>query len=136
MLEPLSGYLALAHQQWVEPGRFADAYNFGPVASGCLTVRQIVELAIQAWGEGAWHAQGDDGATGTCAQRFHEATFLKLDVTKAYALLNWVPRLSVQDAIEQTVAWYRYRQDQGPGTGLKQVTLDQIHRFEGHGREA
>jgi len=36
----------------------------------------------------------------------HEANYLKLDISKAMALLNWVPKLSIEESLTRTVEWY------------------------------
>jgi len=106
VLEPLSGYLHLALRQWDEQARFADAYNFGPASAGHLTVREVVERAIAAWGSGSWQNTGPAHA----GSAVHEATFLKLDVTKAAVLLGWHPVLAADDAIRRSVRWYAEHQ--------------------------
>jgi CDP-glucose 4,6-dehydratase len=37
----------------------------------------------------------------------HEATMLNLDVTKAYVMLQWESKWSMQEALEKTVDWYK-----------------------------
>jgi CDP-glucose 4,6-dehydratase len=109
VLEPLSGYLTLAARQW-EPGgaaELADAFNFGPTSAANVTVRQIVERAVAGWGSGKWHTPETAGAAPASA--VHEATFLKLDITKAMNVLKWKPAWSVEQAVDQTVSWYRAR---------------------------
>ena len=107
VIEPLSGYLLLAARQWDEPTEFADAFNFGPTSSGNITVREIVERVLHGWGQGAWHSP--PSKTATAARDPHEANFLKLDITKATTLLGWRPAWTVEQAVEQTVGWYRRR---------------------------
>src|SRR4029077_12773729 len=51
VLEPLSGYLTLARKLW-ERSAPADAYNFGPGNSETASVRDVVELARQNYGQG------------------------------------------------------------------------------------
>ena len=38
---------------------------------------------------------------------FHEANFLKLDCSKAHALLNWKDVWDSDTAFEKTVKWYK-----------------------------
>lgn len=101
VLEPLSGYLWLAARQWLRPGSFEGAWNFGPTGAGNVDVRQIVEQVVAAWGEGSWLAPESD------RNALHEASFLKLDITKASSLLGWSPVCTVPEAVSDTVAWYR-----------------------------
>ena len=102
VLEPLGGYLLLAQRQWEEPEQFAQGWNFGPHPSGSVTVREVVEIALKSWGEGTWLDKSDRAQP-------HEAHTLKLDITKASTLMDWEPVMSVQEAVTQTVGWYRHR---------------------------
>jgi CDP-glucose 4,6-dehydratase len=106
VLEPLHGYLLLARLQWKQPVELGDAFNFGPTVSGNLCVREIVERVIHGWGSGEWKGPNETVAS---KGRLHEATFLKLDVTKAATMLGWRPIWSADEAVSRTVEWYRRR---------------------------
>lgn len=99
VLEPLSGYLTLCerlHRR--EP--VADAFNFGPADGDARPVRHIADRLCALWGEGA--------AWRTDAQpQPHEATYLKLDISKARAGLGWVPVWDLETALSRVVEWYR-----------------------------
>jgi CDP-glucose 4,6-dehydratase len=100
VLEPLHGYLMLGASLGDQPHLFSKAYNFGPLPSGHVSVKTLVESAISAWGSGSWV---DASAPGP----HHEASLLKLDIQRAYQELSWKPKLSVDQAVQWTVAWYR-----------------------------
>ena len=60
-----------------------------------MTVQEIVERVIGAWGGGKWHtpaaaggAASSTATSGGHGTAHHEATFLKLDIAKAATLLN------------------------------------------------
>lgn len=98
VLEPLSGYLTLAQRLSEEGQKFAEAFNFGPLPEDSRSVLWIVEKLAKLWGQkAAWKVD-----TGTHP---HEASHLKLDITKAVHQLGWRPRLSLHEALEMTVAW-------------------------------
>ena len=99
VLEPLRAYLTLARKLWDQP-QLADAYNFGPQTSEAATVGEVVRLAQQRFGHGQVNFAQQ-------APNLHEARLLSLDVSKAAAMLNISPRLSLQQSIEMTVDWYR-----------------------------
>ena len=123
VLEPLSGYLALAARQLVEPAAFADGFNFGPLPAGNLTVGAVAELVVKAWGGGRWQA-------GIAARdAWHEASFLKLDITKATTLLNWSPAYTAPEAVAETVRWYKLRHDQGTRFDALATCRDQIRAY-------
>jgi len=102
VLDPLAGYLLLAEKLFDGQRRFEGAWNFGPPAAGALPVGALsADLVVGAWGDGArWEAV-------TQARAPHEEACLMLDSAKARRLLGWRPRLSTQEAVEWTVAWYR-----------------------------
>ncbi|MES1180143.1 MAG: CDP-glucose 4,6-dehydratase [Hyphomicrobium sp.] len=121
VLEPLSGYLELAAALLGSRGRdFAEAWNFGPREEDCVSVRAVIETYAAHWGPGLrWHTSGN--------RHPHEAGFLKVDASKARTLLNWRPRLAINQAIEWTADWYkRYRDGEDPAL----LTIGQIRKFE------
>ena len=56
-----------------------------------------------------------------------EANYLKLDVSRAKANLEWQPILPLSSALEWIVEWYHAFQ---AGDDLRQLTLAQIARYE------
>ena len=101
VLEPTSGYLWLASRLLAEAHDFEGAWNFGPLASGHLTVAEVVEAFLGEWGDGSWNRPAP-GVPGV-----HEARFLKLDISKAVDLLGWRPVWTAPCAIKSTAQWYR-----------------------------
>lgn len=100
VLESLSGYLWLAVKLWHDPESYSEAWNFGPVADDWHSVRDLTNMVIAAWGNGAWVDASDPTAP-------HEAGLLRLSIDKAQASLGWLPAWRLQTAVEQTVAWYK-----------------------------
>ncbi len=100
VLEPLSGYLLLA-QHLIEHGQaYAEGWNFGPNDDDARPVSRIAELLCDAWGDGArWEFTGESGP--------HEATFLKLDISKAKARLGWNPRWPLPRALKAIIGWHQ-----------------------------
>lgn len=130
VLEPLSGYLWLGCKMWQEPATYAQAWNFGPTSAGNVTVRDIVQSVIREWGTGTWN----DVSTSQ-RNALHEATFLKLDCTKASTLLGWTPVYSVQESVAQTIEWYRRQHIEGAGFSAYEFTLRQIDSYTNKARE-
>ena len=104
VLEPLAGYLVLGAKLLAEPGKFAQAYNFGPYAVDALPVLKMVELAIECWQKGEYEILRLDNQP-------HEAGLLKLDISKANIELNWRPRMDARTAIKKTIDWYKKFQE-------------------------
>ncbi|GHT02742.1 CDP-glucose 4,6-dehydratase [Planctomycetales bacterium] len=110
ILDCLSGYLTLAKMQYENPS-LAGNYNFGPSADSCVTTENIVRLLGEQWGDGAtYRIQPSGGA--------HEANCLKLDISKAEAVLGWRPRWNVKTAIEKVVEWEKFCPENGDAVGI------------------
>jgi CDP-glucose 4,6-dehydratase len=100
VLEPLSGYLLLA-QRLIENGPdFAEAWNFGPAEADARPVEWMVQRMCALWGEGATY-RVDHG------EHPHEATYLKLDCSKARSLLGWQPKWHLEQALKNIISWTR-----------------------------
>jgi CDP-glucose 4,6-dehydratase len=119
VLEPLAGYLNLAHSLWQRPV-LADSYNFGPDISDAVTVRELVELARLAYRAGA--ARYGDGTEGP-----HESAWLTLDISKAKAMLGVTPTLTLTQAVNWTIAWYRAQEQ---GADARELCHADISDFE------
>lgn len=120
VLEPLCGYLLLAQRLWTDPFGAADAWNFGPAAEDAQPVHVVADYICRAWGNGArW--------THACAQHPHEAWSLAVDAAKARARLGWSPRLTLPEALEWTVQWYKH---QSAGQPAGPLMLRDIEAYE------
>jgi CDP-glucose 4,6-dehydratase len=101
VLEPLSGYLALAGSMLAEPSaRWSTGWNFGPAAGDDIPVQSLAEIFIDAWGSGSWIDAHDPRAP-------IETHVLRLAIGKATAQLPWRPRLTGREAIRRTAEWFR-----------------------------
>jgi CDP-glucose 4,6-dehydratase len=119
VLEPLAGYLTLAQRLW-ERSAPAEAYNFGPAADAAVPVGDAIELARRALGQGQVHyGDGNDGP--------YESPWLALDATKAQSLLGVAPVLSLAQAVDWTMAWYR---SHAQGSDARQLCLADMVQFE------
>jgi CDP-glucose 4,6-dehydratase len=119
VLDPLAGYLVLAEQLWKNAG-LAGAYNFGPPSEEVSTVRDVIELARTAYGNGAVHY--GDGTEGP-----HEAGWLALEIAKARHTLGYQSRLSLTEAIQRTMTWYR---SQYSGSDARELCENDIAIYE------
>lgn len=120
VLEPLSGYLSLAERLYQQGAAYAEGFNFGPHDSDARPVAWIIERLCQDWGDGAaWQLDG--------ALQPHEATYLKLDCSKARARLDWHPRWHLGQTIAKIVAWH---QAHLAGADMRALTLAQIDSYQ------
>ncbi len=101
VLEPLSGYIALAEHLGTssDPMHLSTSFNFGPHLDANRSVRELVEQSLLHW-PGSWVDQSDCNSP-------HEASLLNLVIDKAHHQLGWSPRWSFNTTIERTVRWYR-----------------------------
>lgn len=99
VLDPLAGYLKLAECLWKNPA-LAGPYNFGPATHELATVRDVVESARAAYGEG--DVIYDEDRAGP-----HEAGLLTLEIAKARALLGFTPRWTFEESVVRSMQWYR-----------------------------
>ncbi|MCF6775560.1 CDP-glucose 4,6-dehydratase [Thiotrichales bacterium 19X7-9] len=120
VLEPLSGYLLLAEKLWHKPVEYASSWNFGPCDDDVKPVEYLVDYLATHWNKPCqWHI--DESAQP------HEANYLKLDISKARAYLNWQPRWTINKALDQIIKWYlAYTCDDD----ILALTLAQINSFE------
>jgi CDP-glucose 4,6-dehydratase len=101
VLEPLSGYLTLAAAMLTKPDpKWCEGWNFGPVSGTELTVEELADAFVKAWGSGAWADQSTPGQP-------HEATILRLSIEKAGQELGWRPRWTCDEMVARTAQWYR-----------------------------
>jgi len=119
VLEPLSGYLVLAQKLYESPEDYAEGWNFGPKDEGAKPVDWILDKMVKNWqGEASW--QLDDNTHP------HEAGFLKLDISKAKAKLNWQPIWSLDNTLEKIIQWHQAwlaKQD------MQQACLNEIKQY-------
>lgn len=120
VLEPLRGYLTLAERLYGDGMVFAEAFNFGPRSDDTQPVEWIVHKLAALWGEGAtWLVDAGDHP--------HEATLLKLDISKAAHRLDWRPELDLERALGLTVDWAHGLMR---GDNLRTLTLSQINSYQ------
>ncbi len=119
VLEPLFVYLTIAMEQ-AHDKKYADYYNIGPRDEDCLNTGVLADTFVKYWGDNAkWIKQSEANAP-------HEASFLKLDCSKARDTFNWSPVWHVDDAIRETTLWYKAWHE---GQEMKAYTANQIRQF-------
>jgi len=120
VLEPVSGYLWLGALLHRYPSEYVGAWNLGPHHDPAITVEQLVQMFLDCWGRGTYEIYQEDA--------LHEAGVLRLDTSKANALMAWRPVYSIYDAVRQTAAWYQdfYAND---AVRAFDVTMSQINEY-------
>lgn len=126
VIDLLFGYVILVERLLQRQSRFADCWNFAPPVTCFGSVLDVVRLAAAAWG---------DGTKWEIDERSHlpETGRLALDATKAMTLLNWQPERTLDQAVQETISWYR---DVKAGADPLEVTLLQLDKalkyYRGH----
>jgi CDP-glucose 4,6-dehydratase len=100
VLEPLGGYLLLAAKMLSEPGKYSEAWNFGPGQDKIHTVSALVDEIVKQWGLGSWKKSETENNK-------HEAGLLSLDISKSRSKLKWNPVLSFEESVKMTIDWYK-----------------------------
>ena len=97
VLEPLLAYVMIAKKQY-EDFSYAGYYNVGPDDCDCVTTGQLMDLFVNAYGDGVtWVTHQQDGP--------HEANFLKLDCTKLKQTFGWTPKTHIGEALGLVARW-------------------------------
>lgn len=119
VLEPIAGYLVLAENLYLNGDDFAEGWNFGPKDEGCKPVNWILEKMVKFWGNNAsWDLDKMNNP--------HEASFLKLDCSKAANRLKWQPKWDLQESLEMIVNWH---QNYLKGNNMKKECLKEIKKY-------
>jgi CDP-glucose 4,6-dehydratase len=124
VLEPLSGYLAIASDLWNEGNLNGESYNFGPPAQNNITVMELLKKLGKSWNLD----DSEDLYIQTGELKFHEAGLLQLNCDKALYDFKWQPTLDIQELIEFTGDWYyNYYHNQ---EDVVDFTTNQIFSYE------
>ena len=119
VLEPLSGYLVLAQELFLNGDNFAEGWNFGPKEEDCKPVSWILDKMVTYWGNNAsWILDKNNNP--------HEAGFLKLDCSKASNRLKWNPKWNLQFTLKSIVDWHQLYSN---GGDLKKQCLKEINTY-------
>ena len=120
VLEPVIGYLSLGMHIEKQPTAFGKAYNFGPNSEDALLVEEMVKAAIVSWGSGEYLIKNGSNQP-------HEASLLKLDISKAKSDLNWRPKMNAPETVKFTLDWYKIFNTNKDY--ISEFTLNQIKTF-------
>ena len=119
VLESLNGYLLLAEHLFNKGHSFSEAWNFGPRDEDARSVEWIMNEMSLRWGEDAsWINDGNDNP--------HEATYLKLDISKANTRLGWAPKWNLDQALSRIVSWHKGWLGEKPA---RELCIEQIQGF-------
>ena len=102
VLEPISGMLWLSTKMYQGEKSMDEAWNLGPDNSNkFFSVKDIVELILSRW-----KCKSGIKIINNMDEPF-ESKILQIDPSKANDILEWKNVYSVEEAITETVSWYK-----------------------------
>lgn len=119
VLEPLSGYLLLASELYKGSNKYSGGWNFGPLEKNNFSVKELIEEFIKVIGKGNYETEKDN-------ELLHEASLLKLDISKAMNLLEWSPVLNFDETVKLTVEGYLVESEK------KSLYLNRVGQIENY----
>ena len=99
VLEPLFGYLLLAQKLYQAPENYAEGWNFGPNDEDVKPVGWILDEMVSQWPGAKWELDQD--------KQPHEASYLKLDISKAKSQLGWHPIWRLERTLGKIIQWHQ-----------------------------
>jgi len=99
VLEPLSGYLNLAQELYLQGKAFSGGWNFGPEDMSNYSVQELIDKMQELDARGGYTIPEN-------TEKLHEANLLKLDISKASNYLKWKPVLSFNETVAFTLDGY------------------------------
>lgn len=121
VLEPLSGYLLLAHKMMNKKinNNWLPIWNFGPENKDYKKVFYVAKKFLNEFNKKNFIKVNH-------GRRFLESKYLSININKAAQELKWKPRLSLEQSIQFTADWYKsyfaYKD-------LVNKTSEQIYQF-------
>lgn len=100
VFEPLTGYLELSRRLYNADMSAVGAWNFGPDKESHVSVKSILQKAIDITGIGAYNIVKDESKI--------ETGILRLDNNKVKRELSWHPKMTVDQTLRLTLSWYDY----------------------------
>ena len=119
VFEPLTGYLILCQELYKDPKKYNGAWNFGPNDLDILSVQSLVNVIQE-------NSTDKAKVEFSKTKMSHESELLRLDSSKSKNLLKWKDRWSVNNAIKNTLDWYRAYYNDKP---MYSFSLDQLSNY-------
>jgi len=123
VLEPLSGYLQVAHELYKDDSLNGESFNFGPHSEYSKTVKDLLDDLSKYW-----ELKQEPSYISEITSDFHEAGLLKLNCDKALFYIKWLPTLGYDELIRFTSTWYySFYLD---NVNMLDITTKQIKEYE------
>jgi CDP-glucose 4,6-dehydratase len=118
VLEPLSGYLLLAQKLCDDHKTYSEGWNFGPNEKDIRPVNWILDKMISYWPNASWSLENEANP--------HEASFLKLNISKASELLGWTPTWDLEMTLVSIIRWHKLWLEDAD---MRKVCIAEINNF-------
>jgi CDP-glucose 4,6-dehydratase len=102
VLEPLSGYLNLGKELYLNKTLSGESFNFGPISEQNYTVKKLLKDLATYWD----FENINDTFSLSNSIPFHEARLLKLNCDKSMHFLNWQANMRFEQTVKFTSEWY------------------------------
>ncbi|MCO6432101.1 MAG: CDP-glucose 4,6-dehydratase [Deltaproteobacteria bacterium] len=116
VLDCLGGYLLLGERLLSGDQAYARGWNFGPDWNDTVSVLQLVEGLVNAWGSSI--------EIQSSSSTFPEAERLNLDCNAVRTILKWKPLWTLDESIKRTVEWYKSFYD-----NQKVISIAQLNEY-------
>jgi CDP-glucose 4,6-dehydratase len=120
VLEPLRGYLSLSEKMFESGCNYSQEWNFGPNDDDSWTVKHLADTLGSLWGS-------DASLKIDSPSNLHEANQLKLDTSKVRKLIDWTPKLKLEQSLSLVVEWTKQWQATGDASA---ITRYQIQNYQ------
>lgn len=120
VLEPLSGYISLAIKLQKNKKLNGESFNFGPGKFNNYQVESVIKLLQKSFPNLKYKVLKSNN--------FFESKLLQLNCTKAYKLLRWRQKLSINKTILYTASWYKNFLNKNI-TDMHKFTISQIKNY-------
>lgn len=128
VIEPLTGYLLLAEKLFSSNGyNYCGAWNFGPSLRQnmkVLDLAKIIKSHLNSKSKIIFKKR--DKRFNNKKFKIFESKFLNINSKKAYKKLKWRPELTIKNAVNLTVDWYKSFREKN---NLFDVTNRQVKEY-------
>ena len=120
VLESLSGYLRLGQKLSGNKNKLFSSWNFGP-SNSPKDVSYVVQKISDLWETKVNIELSKENSV------YAETNYLHLNIKNAKKYLNWNPVYNLQDALKETIEWYKRVYDEEDN--IYNLCREQIFRY-------
>lgn len=114
VLEPLSGYIKLAENLYLNKREFIGSWNFGPKKN---SIKKVIDLVSEVK-----KVKTLNVSILNSKVKQYESQYLGLNIKKSQKFLKWVPKLSFSENIKLVLDWHDSK-------NKRFITINQIKSY-------